>query len=116
LWETDASQITLAKDAAPEDLEKAKQQVKDQGGKIVHEFTLIKGFTYVLTLFLLLMKMLTPRTELRSRMIASQHSRPTTRSPSRRTPKSRPNRAITEADMGHDVGISMHNGYGIAWH
>ncbi|KAF2127605.1 hypothetical protein P153DRAFT_52284 [Dothidotthia symphoricarpi CBS 119687] len=37
--------VTLAKDAPHEELDKAKQHVKDQGGKIVHEFTLIKGFT-----------------------------------------------------------------------
>lgn len=43
-------QVTLAKDAPHEELEKAKQHVKDQGGKIVHEFTLIKGFTYVLSM------------------------------------------------------------------
>ncbi|KAH7385538.1 hypothetical protein DE146DRAFT_667360 [Phaeosphaeria sp. MPI-PUGE-AT-0046c] len=37
--------ITLAKDASHDELDKAKQHVKDQGGKIVSEFTLIKGFT-----------------------------------------------------------------------
>ncbi|EAT86927.1 hypothetical protein HBI56_138230 [Parastagonospora nodorum] len=37
--------ITLAKDASNDDLEKAKQHVKDQGGEIVSEFSLIKGFT-----------------------------------------------------------------------
>ncbi|KAF2821127.1 hypothetical protein CC86DRAFT_449050 [Ophiobolus disseminans] len=37
--------ITLAKDASNDELEKAKQHVKDQGGEIVSEFTLIKGFT-----------------------------------------------------------------------
>ncbi|OAL03120.1 hypothetical protein IQ06DRAFT_346082 [Phaeosphaeriaceae sp. SRC1lsM3a] len=37
--------ITLAKDASHDELDKAKQHVKDQGGKIVNEFTLIKGFT-----------------------------------------------------------------------
>lgn len=50
LQHANVSQITLAKDANKEDLEKAKQQVKDQGGKIVHEFTLIKGFTYIFAL------------------------------------------------------------------
>ncbi|KAF2849682.1 hypothetical protein T440DRAFT_451941 [Plenodomus tracheiphilus IPT5] len=37
--------VTLKKDASKEDLEQAKQHVKDQGGEIVSEFTLIKGFT-----------------------------------------------------------------------
>ncbi|KAF1913023.1 hypothetical protein BDU57DRAFT_503765 [Ampelomyces quisqualis] len=37
--------VTLAKDASADELEKAKQHVKDQGGEIVSEFTLIKGFT-----------------------------------------------------------------------
>lgn len=37
--------VTLNKDASPEDLEQAKQQIRDQGGEIVSEFTLIKGFT-----------------------------------------------------------------------
>ncbi|KAL5117816.1 hypothetical protein ACEQ8H_004290 [Pleosporales sp. CAS-2024a] len=37
--------VTLAKDASDEDLEKAKQHVRDQGGEIVSEFSLIKGFT-----------------------------------------------------------------------
>ncbi|EUC41807.1 hypothetical protein COCMIDRAFT_40056 [Bipolaris oryzae ATCC 44560] len=37
--------ITLKKDAPKEELEAAKKKVTDQGGKIVNEFTLIKGFT-----------------------------------------------------------------------
>ncbi|KAH7371383.1 hypothetical protein BKA66DRAFT_469699 [Pyrenochaeta sp. MPI-SDFR-AT-0127] len=37
--------VTLNKDASKDDLEKAKQHVKDQGGEIVSEFSLIKGFT-----------------------------------------------------------------------
>ncbi|CBX99097.1 hypothetical protein LEMA_P083360.1 [Plenodomus lingam JN3] len=37
--------VTLNKDASASDLEQAKQHVKDQGGEIVSEFTLIKGFT-----------------------------------------------------------------------
>ena len=45
---TICQQVTLASGASNEDLEKAKQQVKDQGGEIVNEFTLIKGFTCVL--------------------------------------------------------------------
>ena len=39
--------ITLKKDAPKDELEAAKKHVTDQGGKIVNEFTLIKGFTYV---------------------------------------------------------------------
>ena len=39
--------ITLKKDAPKEELDAAKKHVTDQGGKIVNEFTLIKGFTYV---------------------------------------------------------------------
>jgi hypothetical protein len=41
------SKITLKKDAPKEELDAAKKHVTDQGGKIVNEFTLIKGFTYV---------------------------------------------------------------------
>ncbi|KAI1539843.1 peptidase inhibitor i9 protein [Pyrenophora tritici-repentis] len=37
--------ITLKKDAPQEQLDAAKKHVTDQGGKIVNEFTLIKGFT-----------------------------------------------------------------------
>ncbi|KAF1942232.1 hypothetical protein EJ02DRAFT_444188 [Clathrospora elynae] len=37
--------ITLKKDAPKEELDAAKKHVTDQGGKIVHEFSLIKGFT-----------------------------------------------------------------------
>jgi hypothetical protein len=37
--------VTLKKDSSPEELEKAKEQVKEQGGTIKHEYTLIKGFT-----------------------------------------------------------------------
>ncbi|KAL6708033.1 hypothetical protein ACN47E_003467 [Coniothyrium glycines] len=37
--------ITLNKDADKSELEAAKKHVTDQGGKIVNEFTLIKGFT-----------------------------------------------------------------------
>ncbi|KAF7505034.1 hypothetical protein GJ744_001488 [Endocarpon pusillum] len=37
--------VTL-KESAPEDeLKKAKDKCKEQGGEIKHEFTLIKGFT-----------------------------------------------------------------------
>lgn len=41
------AKITLKKDAPQEELEAAKKKVTDQGGKIVSEFSLIKGFTYV---------------------------------------------------------------------
>ncbi|EMD85920.1 hypothetical protein COCC4DRAFT_146657, partial [Bipolaris maydis ATCC 48331] len=37
--------ITLKKDAPKEELDAAKKKVTDQGGKIINEFTLIKGFT-----------------------------------------------------------------------
>ncbi|KAI5302165.1 hypothetical protein KEM56_000967 [Ascosphaera pollenicola] len=36
--------VTLKPDAPKEELEKAKEEVKAQGGTISHEFTLIKGF------------------------------------------------------------------------
>jgi predicted enzyme related to lactoylglutathione lyase len=44
---TNSFKITLKKDAPKEQLDAAKKHVTDQGGKIVNEFTLIKGFTYV---------------------------------------------------------------------
>jgi len=37
--------VTLKPDASPEELEKAKEQAKNEGGIIRHEYTLIKGFT-----------------------------------------------------------------------
>ncbi|KAL1998990.1 hypothetical protein VTN02DRAFT_5224 [Thermoascus thermophilus] len=37
--------VTLKKDASPEELEKVKEQAKANGGVIKHEYTLIKGFT-----------------------------------------------------------------------
>ncbi|OJJ01659.1 hypothetical protein ASPVEDRAFT_41268 [Aspergillus versicolor CBS 583.65] len=37
--------VTLKKDSPPEELEKAKNTAKDNGGTIKHEYTLIKGFT-----------------------------------------------------------------------
>ncbi|PKY01589.1 hypothetical protein P168DRAFT_321171 [Aspergillus campestris IBT 28561] len=37
--------VTLRKDAPPEELEKAKEQARKEGGDIKHEFSLIKGFT-----------------------------------------------------------------------
>lgn len=39
-------QVTLKKDADAAQLDQAKKQVTDQGGKIVNEYTLIKAFTY----------------------------------------------------------------------
>ncbi|KAI4186244.1 MAG: hypothetical protein L6R41_003601 [Letrouitia leprolyta] len=38
-------QITLKEGGASEQLAKAKEDAKAQGGEIKHEFTLIKGFT-----------------------------------------------------------------------
>jgi hypothetical protein len=43
-------QVTLKENADEAELKKAKDQSKEQGGEIKHEFTLIKGFTYVLYL------------------------------------------------------------------
>ncbi|MCJ1256494.1 hypothetical protein MMC24_004315 [Lignoscripta atroalba] len=37
--------VTLKENASPEELSKAKDTAKSQGGSITHEFTLIKGFT-----------------------------------------------------------------------
>ncbi|PGH18336.1 hypothetical protein AJ80_04514 [Polytolypa hystricis UAMH7299] len=37
--------VTLKQSASPEELEKAKQQAKSEGGTIKHEYKLIKGFT-----------------------------------------------------------------------
>ncbi|KAK6441803.1 hypothetical protein LTR95_001969 [Oleoguttula sp. CCFEE 5521] len=39
--------ISLKEGASPDQLESAKKQVTEQGGKIEHEFKLVKGFTYV---------------------------------------------------------------------
>ncbi|KAJ5899252.1 hypothetical protein N7495_003996 [Penicillium taxi] len=36
--------VTLKTDAPPEELEKAKLSVQQQGGTIKHEYSLIKGF------------------------------------------------------------------------
>jgi hypothetical protein len=40
-----ARQVTLKENASPEELTKAKDKAKSDGGEIKHEFTLIKGFT-----------------------------------------------------------------------
>ncbi|KAL1957273.1 hypothetical protein VTO42DRAFT_6179 [Malbranchea cinnamomea] len=37
--------VTLKPDAAPQELEKAKEEARQKGGVIRHEYTLIKGFT-----------------------------------------------------------------------
>jgi len=37
--------VTLKENASPDELTKAKEEAKSQGGEIKHEFTLIKGFT-----------------------------------------------------------------------
>ncbi|KAJ8114145.1 hypothetical protein OPT61_g3906 [Boeremia exigua] len=37
--------VTLKPEASPEDFEQAKKDVEAKGGKITHEFKLIKGFT-----------------------------------------------------------------------
>ncbi|MCJ1249472.1 hypothetical protein MMC30_006696 [Trapelia coarctata] len=39
--------VTLKENASPEELAKAKATAESQGGKIVEEFALIKGFTYI---------------------------------------------------------------------
>ncbi|GAW18656.1 hypothetical protein ANO14919_081370 [Xylariales sp. No.14919] len=36
--------ITCKKDATPDQVAAAKQHAKDQGGKITHEYNIIKGF------------------------------------------------------------------------
>ncbi|KAL5001279.1 hypothetical protein BDV10DRAFT_160350 [Aspergillus recurvatus] len=37
--------VTLKKDSPVEELQKAKEAAKQNGGTIKHEYTLIKGFT-----------------------------------------------------------------------
>ncbi|KAB8076669.1 hypothetical protein BDV29DRAFT_169839 [Aspergillus leporis] len=37
--------VTLKKDSPKEELEKAKEKARNEGGTIKHEYTLIKGFT-----------------------------------------------------------------------
>ncbi|OQE23160.1 hypothetical protein PENSTE_c009G07679 [Penicillium steckii] len=37
--------VTLKQDSPPEELEKAKDQAREKGGTIKHEYSLIKGFT-----------------------------------------------------------------------
>ncbi|RMX79631.1 hypothetical protein D0869_08161 [Hortaea werneckii] len=39
--------VSLKEGASADQLDAAKKQCSDQGGKIVHEFKLVKGFTYV---------------------------------------------------------------------
>jgi hypothetical protein len=47
--------VTLKENADEAELKKAKDQSKEQGGEIKHEFSLIKGFTYAaFSLYLLL--------------------------------------------------------------
>jgi hypothetical protein len=40
-------QVTLKENADASELQKAKDHCKNEGGEIKHEFSLIKGFTYV---------------------------------------------------------------------
>lgn len=49
LWHaaTYTHQVTLKENASPDELQKAKEKAKSDGGEIKHEFTLIKGFTSV---------------------------------------------------------------------
>ena len=42
----DMSQVTLKENVSADELTKAKEKAKSDGGEIKHEFTLIKGFTY----------------------------------------------------------------------
>jgi hypothetical protein len=85
------AQVTLKPDASHEKLEEAKKQVTDKGGKITHEFSLIKGFTCVPAsrqysyVILTLPAPSCPTT-------SSPRSRPANTSLSRRTPRSRPSR------------------------
>lgn len=44
----DTSQVTLKENVSAEELTKAKEKAKSDGGEIKHEFTLIKGFTYAI--------------------------------------------------------------------
>ncbi|KAJ5319178.1 uncharacterized protein N7506_011882 [Penicillium brevicompactum] len=37
--------VTAKKDASPEQVAATKQHAKDQGGEILHEYSLIKGFS-----------------------------------------------------------------------
>lgn len=53
------SQVTLKPEASHEDFEKAKKDVESKGGKITHEFKLIKGFTYVFTACVMSLSMTT---------------------------------------------------------
>ncbi|KAG7288090.1 hypothetical protein NEMBOFW57_007613 [Staphylotrichum longicolle] len=39
--------VTCKDDASPEQVEAAKQHARDQGGKIGHEYSLIKGFQVI---------------------------------------------------------------------
>ena len=89
--EANETQVTLKPDASPEDFEQAKKDVESKGGKITHEFKLIKGFTYVPRLSLpapMLMSMTVPSSQTTSSPPLSQ----TTKSPLRRTLKLLPSR------------------------
>ncbi|KAL9095242.1 MAG: hypothetical protein Q9165_002498 [Trypethelium subeluteriae] len=48
----DYLQVSLKDGANTAELDKAKQTVEQQGGKITHEFKLIKGFTYAIPVFM----------------------------------------------------------------
>ncbi|KAF2168119.1 hypothetical protein M409DRAFT_21566 [Zasmidium cellare ATCC 36951] len=45
--------VSLKKDADAAQLDQAKKQVSDQGGKVVNEYKLVKGFTYAYAPFVL---------------------------------------------------------------
>lgn len=44
---TNISQVSLKDGAPSSELDKAKKQVEEQGGKVTKELKLIKGFSYV---------------------------------------------------------------------
>ncbi|PIG89908.1 peptidase inhibitor i9 [Aspergillus arachidicola] len=39
--------VTCKEDATPEEVQATKEHAVDQGGKIGHEYTIIKGFSWV---------------------------------------------------------------------
>jgi hypothetical protein len=93
-WLTPLAQVTLKENASAEELTKAKDKAKADGGQIKHEFTLIKGFTYVCilpdrnpvvsTTILTLSSVVSS-----SQRTKSEFFRPTTTSTSSRTARSR---------------------------
>ena len=81
----------MKENASADELTKAKDKAKSEGGEIKHEFTLIKGFTFVFSPIDTLGIVLTAFSASSSLMTKSESFRRTSISMSSRMARSKPN-------------------------